>query len=120
MQPDLSIMKNQYKSNGFNLTIYVLMVLILIVLIFTVLIYSRGRGAVPSELIGRWEANKSKITMRTDERLWNFRFISDSVVCWLEIKNNNAGGATGQAELKYVEGRAYFPIAGMIFKWISQ
>lgn len=43
---------------------------ILIVLIYKVLLYSNGREAVPSELIGRWEANKNIITVRAEERIY--------------------------------------------------
>ena len=64
--------------------------IILILLVSTTIIscVSTSKWVVPKELIGKWNTQPHKITVRTEPKWMKFEFTSDSAVVSIQINDN--------------------------------
>jgi len=76
---------------------------ILFILLSTFCLYSCRihEWAVPTELVGQWKSNTTKITVRTEPKWMKFEFTSDISFLKMTIDSNKtASGFIGLAEFK--------------------
>lgn len=56
---------------------------------------------MPTEMIGRWHATSTKITVRTEPKLMHFKFVSEKAEVNIEIGNNKyVNGNIGKARFE--------------------
>jgi len=63
-------------------------ILILLVSTTTLSCVSSSKWVVPTELIGKWNTQPHKITVRTEPKWMKFEFTSDSAVVSIQINDN--------------------------------
>lgn len=62
--------------------------LLSLISIFTLSCISPSKWVVPTELIGKWNTQPHKITVRTEPKWMKFAFTSDSTVVSIQINDN--------------------------------
>ncbi len=83
-----------YSHNFKNPKVYIFILL-------TFFLHSCGQMNVPSEMVGKWETDKDRITVRTRENKTRFQFTSDSAIIKLKINDDHTvDGSIGSAKFE--------------------